>query len=322
MYSPLVALFFSTLALLPANLGLLVFQAGSVISLTFSCSLFARSREGGKNFFFESFAFMPLIATIWIGQLGLIFGLLPLSAGYYLLNKKRAFAAGLALSGLFLKPQLLPLAVLICLFSDLIGVSVKKSRCLLGLIAGCLFLLAGSLCCGFEVLQNWISSLFISESILSSTLYKSRDYLIAGLPGAVFSLCPDKLRSSIKLFVYVAGFLVATALFFQGRQAVLQEEKLENKIDKLFVLSILSLPVFSPRLLLYDLCIFILPFMISQRMAGSLPLLMRTFLFAINGYVIAAILAGNSISPLFLSFILLAGAFAIATYAGRTKIKD
>ncbi len=50
---------------------------------------------------------------IWIGHVGIVIGLLPLSLGLWLLVKNKPILAGLIWSLIFLKPQFLPVVLLI-----------------------------------------------------------------------------------------------------------------------------------------------------------------------------------------------------------------
>jgi hypothetical protein len=316
MYSPLVALFFAPLSMVPPHLGLLIFQSLSVTALAVGCLLFAKSEGYGKESFFTAFAFLPVITTVWIGQLGLLFGLLPFCAGYYFLRKQKDFLAGLLWSAALLKPQLFP-AACICAFLLLFQ---KRAGAVLGLICGSLVFLLANLCFGVDLLLNWFSSLGISESILSGTQFQSRNYLIASLPGAILSQLPSALRLDWKWLVYGGCLAVEAAYCFLLHRLVLRQENRTLAEQCIVMLALLSLPIFSPRLLLYDLCIFMLPALIAVRWRDGImsrPLLF--FLFGINCYIIAALFIDHALSPLTLAAWLLLAPVAGLLYLLRER---
>lgn len=316
MYSPLVALFFAPLSMVPPHIGLLIFQSLSIAALAAVCWLFSKVEGCGKEGLFPAFAFLPVVTTVWIGQLGLLFGLLPLCVGYYFLRKQRDFLAGVLWSAALLKPQLFPAA---CLCALLL-LAQRRAGSLLGLICGVLIFLIANLCFGVDVLLNWFSSLGISESILSGTQFQSRNYLIASLPGAVLSQLPSALRLDWKWLVYGTCLAVEVVYCFLLHRLVRRQEEPTLAEQSVVMFSLVSLPIFSPRLLLYDLCIFILPALIGIRWRSGIMLRPLLLFFAcINSYIIAALFIDRALNPLILAGLLFLGPVAGLLYLLRER---
>ncbi len=106
MYSPAVAWLFAPLSYVSPNLSLLIWHILSIAALLISCKLLAQAVQiNFADSLFLSALFGPIFITLWSGQLGLVFGLLPLCIGYLLLLRGRDLLAGIVWSLLLLKPQ-------------------------------------------------------------------------------------------------------------------------------------------------------------------------------------------------------------------------
>ncbi len=108
--------------------------------------------------------FLPILITVWIGQIGILVGVLPLSFGFRFLLNKRPILAGLVMSLCAVKPQLSVAAM----FLAASPVIEKEGKCLIAMIFGViLFLLANLLVFGPTVLGLWLHSLKVCEHIFS-----------------------------------------------------------------------------------------------------------------------------------------------------------
>jgi len=146
-YSPLVAAIFAPFSILSPHISLLAWQMTSIAALILSCIFLSRTNLAkAVDIVFLSALFFPVMVNLWAGQVSLVLGLLPLSAGYFLLIKECPFASGLAWSFLALKPQYFPVPVLVALAQAFIG----RLQCIAGLIAGVLGLVVAN--------QTWLSS--------------------------------------------------------------------------------------------------------------------------------------------------------------------
>ena len=255
MYSPLVAWIFTPLSHLRPNLSLLLWQGLSLAALAICCALLASlTQTRSSDIFFFSFLLFPVFISVWIGQLGIVFGLLPLCGGYFLLMKNRPFLAGLAWSFLSLKPQYLPTVGLVGLALALVG----RIHCLLGIVLGSAALfLANLFILPKEITMNWLTSLKVSDAIFSSGLYTVPIHLITSLPSNLLMLFPVAQRSLFKWLIY---FLAATLWFiglWQCRRLANANVNEPLTMSLTVVLGIILLPLTSPHMLYYDLCIFL-----------------------------------------------------------------
>ena len=254
-YSPLVAWIFAPLSHLRPNLSLLLWQGLSVAALAISCALLGRlTRIKGTDIFFLSFLLFPVFITLWIGQLGIVFGLLPLCAGYFLLMKNRPFLAGLAWSLLSLKPQYLPAVGLVGLALAMVG----RIHCLAGIMFGSAGLfLANLFIFPQEITMKWLISFRASDAIFSTGLYTVPIHMITSLPSNLLMLFPVSQRPSLKLpFYLLAAALWLTGLW-QGWKLARSDEDRPSKVPLISAIGLSLLPLVPPHMLYYDLCMFL-----------------------------------------------------------------
>jgi hypothetical protein len=107
MYMPLSAYIFAPFSMLAPAASLIWWQLTSIAALYLGNVLALGRGARATLATCAAFTFIPLMFTLWIGQVGLVFALLPLAAGYHLLAKKQYFCAGLVFALLALKPQML-----------------------------------------------------------------------------------------------------------------------------------------------------------------------------------------------------------------------
>ena len=254
-YSPLVAGIFAPLSILSPHISLLAWQTISIIALVLASFFLARAQQAkASDVVFLSALFFPIMINLWAGQVSLVLGLLPLSAGYLLLTKGRPFASGLAWSFLALKPQYFPVAV----FVAVAQVCAGRLKCFAGLIAGVIGLaIANVVLFPMEVNTNWLYSLRFSDVIYSSGQYKLPVHLITSLPMDLLMLVPIGSRAMLKLPIYSAAAALWLAGLWQSTRII--NSKLDDcsKISLILVTALLLLPLTSPHLLYYDLCTFL-----------------------------------------------------------------
>ena len=321
MYAPPVALFCVPFALAAPGIAMLAWQLACLVSLLTCAVWLARlsslPADGAANaaepkslwlsVFLASFSFAPVAATIWIGQSGLLFATLPLTAGACLLLTGRSFWAGLCLSFIYLKPQVLPVAFLIAFALS----CCRNFVCGIGLVVGLLALVGFSIVSsGLDVFARWLHSLSVSETLLSSAAVRSPLYLIAGLPGGLVSQLPAELRLNAKWLVYgigaVLALLVAAVLVRLAKSAA--SPRLKTLL--IVIVAVASLPIYSPRLLLYDLCVFlpaaVLIYVVAPLELAPLKRWADWVWMLVNVYVALVIAGGEAINPLLLDLGILA----------------
>jgi hypothetical protein len=259
MYSPLLALLFSPFAQMSFTNALTLFQALSVLSLLIAAMLIKRMCSVNISIisiFSLFFLFLPIAQTLWIGQLAIIFALLPLVFGWYLLEINKPFLAGLIWSIVFLKLQLFPLMMVLVFISFLL----KQYKCLLGFLIGSISLILISfLCLSPEVFGQWLASFKHSEHLISGGSCTSPEYLTACLPGAIMYLLPDYLRNEYKWLIYGFCSIFILVNIYLASQICKKQLALKTKLRLCLLISVLAMPLYIPRLLIYDLVLYVLP---------------------------------------------------------------
>jgi hypothetical protein len=256
MYSPLTAAIFVPFSLYTPAIALLCWQLVSLVALTV-CAKLLSSLTGTRTLttLFLFVLFFPVIQTIFIGQLGILLGLLPLTIGYYLLVQKRELAAGLVWSTFILKPQYLLIAVFVALVLS----SQKRFRCLIGLTTGLALFFAYALCIfGAQVLELWLHSLQLAGEIESSPNYGYAAYLKCSLLPAALSFLPAPQRPMLGPALNLLSCLIAahgiwTAMNFLNKG---NSENEKEQITIIFLIGLLLIPLFLPHFFYYDFCLF------------------------------------------------------------------
>jgi len=295
MYSPLVATFFAPLSQLSPNWSLLMWHVISIMGLILSCKILAElTKVNFSESLFLCSLFAPVFITLWSGQLGLVFGLLPLCLGYLFLMQDRALIAGHVWSLLLLKPQYFPAVAFVALVLVLNG----KFRLALGLALGISAVAAANLLLFSPgLVTNWLASHKLSDTLFTDVRYGIPVHLVTSLPADVLFLLPTSSRSAWKWPAYFGALLIwLMGLWYCwkiSRGPWESRKKLSLTLAVGCVLSGLALP----HLLYYDLCILIpAGFMLATR---------NNLVDKIVGTKIPARLAWASISlymPIFLLF--------------------
>jgi len=170
-YAPLVAWIFAPLSKVSPHISLLFWQIISILGLLLSAVFLSRaSNVRTSDILFLSSLFFPVIATLWSGQVSLVFGLLPLSGGYFLFRKDRPFLAGLVWSSLCLKPQFVFVPALVSFALVLAG----RFKCFLGFLVGVLALIGLTVVfVPLTVINSWLYSLHLRETLSYAGVYKN-----------------------------------------------------------------------------------------------------------------------------------------------------
>lgn len=255
MYTPLVAGFFAPFAWLNPNFALLLWQAISVLALLWSCRQLGEI-TGAKSseMFFLAFLFLPIFLTLWAGQLGLTFGLLPLCLGFSLLVKNRPLFAGLVWSALLLKPQYFLAAA----FVALVLLLNRRYRPFVGMSLGVVGLLIITMIVfGAELTLHWLQSHQVSDAMYSSGQQGIPSHLITGLPANLMILFPVEQRAAVKWPLYFgAAMLWVVGFYYASKIAKTQSDNLTGLAVALIIGVCLS-AITLPHLLYYDLCVLL-----------------------------------------------------------------
>ncbi len=260
MYMPLSAFIFAPFSGLTPEFSLFCWQLVSLVAVYFSAGFVMKAsgfepstRMRQILIASATLAFLPAALTLWIGQVGLVFGLLPLCAGFLLL-KEKPLLAGIVFSLLFLKPQMLALAT----FLIVCELAQKRIHAFIGVILGVIVLAqANATILGPQIFQAWLNCLQLSDKIFSNAANGVAVHLATSLPRAILLSQPVSEHAALKPVVYgVALLLLAIGL---GVTAMLAHnssviKSYEEKANLALVIGGLALPLVVPHLFLYDLC--------------------------------------------------------------------
>jgi hypothetical protein len=271
MYMPMSALVFAPFSALKIEYSLLAWQITSLAAIFASTYLIligsaknmAREAENAPAVKFSklylaltaaaTLSFLPVCFTIWIGQVGLVFGLLPLAAGFYFLGSS-PLLAGLIFSLLFLKPQMLFLAVFL-IVSEL---AQKRVMALVGMCIGVMVLAqSNAIFFGPEVFQAWLNCLKLSDKIFSDPANGVAIHLATSLPRAVLLSQPVVQHAMLKPIVYGLAFLLLALGLGVVTMLSHSSSAIKSKTTKAnlsLVIGCLALPLVVPHLFIYDLC--------------------------------------------------------------------
>jgi len=255
MYTPLVAGFFVPFGWINPNVSLLLWQAISVLALLWCCRQLAEI-TGAKSseMFFLSFLFLPIFLTLWAGQLGLTFGLLPLCLGFSLLVKNRPLLGGLVWSLLLLKPQYFLAAA----FVVLVLLLNRRYRTFVGMSLGVVGLLVTTLV-GFgpDLTLQWLQSHQVSDAMYSSGQQGIPSHLITGLPANLMVMFPVEQRAAVKWPLYFgAAMLWVVGLYFAFKIAKTQADNCRS-LAAIMTVGVCLSAFTLPHLLYYDLCVLV-----------------------------------------------------------------
>ena len=291
MYMPLAAVVFVPFSYAPLNWSLFLWQVSSLLALFFSvqCLWWVRTagsderdgRSAMKSMIFRSLSvlwLLPVCLTLWIGQVGLLFGMLPLAIGYCFLGKNRPFMAGLFWSLAIFKPQFLVPAFVI-IFALVIR---KQFKCLCGAALGIISILLLNVCLFTPALTaDWLRCLKISDIVYSDPRSGIAMHIATSLPRTLILLMAGKNLLIVKPIIYgLSALLFGTALFavwkswnFSKKPGLSKQSNLANlsnfaNVSNLsnldddstlrlaFLIGIFVTPLVMPHFFLYDYCLF------------------------------------------------------------------
>lgn len=255
MYIPLVAGFFTPFGWLDPNISLLLWQIISVLALLWCCQLLG-SITGApiSEMFFLAFSFLPIFLTLWAGQLGLAFGLLPLCLGFSLLVNHRPLAAGLVWSLLLLKPQYFLAAA----FVALVLLLRKTYRPFIAMSLGVVgLLLATWLLFGTELTLQWLQSHAVSDAMYWSGQQTVPSHLITGLPANLMIMFPLAQRAAVKWPFYFGAAMLWGVGFYYAIKIAKHESDNLRFLASAMIIGCGLCAITLPHLLYYDLCVLI-----------------------------------------------------------------
>jgi hypothetical protein len=308
-YPPLLALILAPLSLLPPMWSLFVFQLICLSCLALATTnILAVLKRGDyrptdvAHYTCAAITFLPVLITIWIGQIGILVGVLPLSFAFRLLLDKKPTLAGFVMSLCMLKPQF----AISAMFLAASPVMKRENKCLLALMSGAvLFLLANLLVFGPAVLGSWFHCLKISDHIFSISRAVNTQ-MATSLPRTIILMLPKEQIPVAKPFIYLLGACIGLAGFWAALKAMRAEISLEIKFALALMLGAVATPLAVPHVFLYDystlylagLSAVLAPWQSEQKW-GYKRLVFLSW-FAINAYVITLFISKRFAIPLIL----------------------
>jgi len=254
-YPPLLALVLAPLSLLPPNLSLFAFQVISLacLALTTENILFAvlrkeMTRGDIMRWTLTSLCFLPVLITLWIGQIGILVGMLPLSIGFRYLLTKSPIKAGLVLALCMFKPQFSILAM----FLAASPVVDRKSKCLIAMGFGVvIFLGLNLLFFGPHVLGAWFDCLKVSDRAFAAAQAVNVP-MAASLPQAIVLMLPPDFVPACRPYIYLLGAFIGLLGFVTALRLWQAKIKDENKYAGALILGAFATPLTIPHFFLYD----------------------------------------------------------------------
>lgn len=284
-YAPVVALLLAPFASFAPNLALLVFQCACVAALVAVSELLRRSSESrsgrtspvpgasdasrsdarpsiassqlavvppGGSLFFSFFLLTPVVLTLWIGQVGILFGMLPCAAGYFLLRRGTPYLAGLVWSLTLLKPQfaLIPAMVAVVLLC------FKRWQLLAGCLTGAaVFLVVNAFALGPGLFQAWLNAMKLTEAVYLAPSSGVARHLAISVPRFAMYLLPYEQVGSFKPLIYAVAALILLCTVAVTCRFATRCKHPDIATDAAIVSGSLLIPLVAPHLFYYDLSI-------------------------------------------------------------------
>jgi hypothetical protein len=261
---------------------------------------------------------------LFIGQIGLVILCLPLTIGYYFLTKGSHAKSGLFWSLLILKPQF----IIIPVFFATVLASLKKARCLAGLVCGALLLnVTNFICLGSDTYFKWLYSLKLNAEILSDPACRHKLSIVSSCHEIITGLFANNSQAVISIVIYVLSAAFVLHAFFLCRTWLRQSGfKTTTFAPVLLAISLLILPLTVPYLRYYDLSVFIVAGMalFEHPYFKSNQALKRDFLLffiLVDLYIVGFIAAPHITPPLIQVIIFLAAYFRMSTMLPKLATK-
>ncbi len=260
MYMPLVAGLFVPFSLLPPGYSLLAWQIVSLTALAFCAFLLsshASQTEEMSNLDIAagwiSLTLIPLAISIWIGQLSVVYGLLPLVGGLYFVLKRKDLQGGLIWSLALIKPQFfIPAAMMAVALA-----SAKRFKPAIGIACGgTAIIIVNLLLFSPTLFCEWLSTLKLAEAVYSDLKFGVAQHLATSLPRSIILLLPVSQHAVFKPLIYaLSAVLGGIGLYFASR-LVRSQLADSYKISLAAIICIFATPMIVPHVFFYDYAIF------------------------------------------------------------------
>lgn len=314
-YPPLCAMLISPLAQMDVVTALLAWQGLSLLALAYCVFLLGKAASridaaalDSDNSGWYALMFFPTLIDLWSGNGDIIFGILPLTFGYYMAMTKKFLPAGICFALCLGKP--------VCLLPGFVTafalLTHKRPKCMAGFLIGLAVTIGANAALSQTAFAAWLNSikpaLHLSFAVESS---RSIQEYVANLPQAFLIMFPEAQQPQLaSLAMLFAGFLLVLAL----HQIVQMQKglKAEYQIVPLtFVTGLYLIPLVVPGANYSDLSIMVLAglvvFSLEWRKFSDwrLKTTIRVTAIAINAFAVLVIFQPQFAYPLILIAILI-----------------
>jgi hypothetical protein len=259
-YTPIFSWIFAPMQAAHPSWSPFLWQLLSMIAFVVSIYAIVRTHEEPEErnmrsvvLSFVALAFLPVLMSLDLGGADIVFGVLPLSLGYYFLTTKCPIKAGLILSLTLLKPQFLLPALFL---AATMIVDKKRQKGLISMIAALAFIFAfDALLLGGTVSKELVHCFQLSDA--TSFYHGIAPQLNMSFSGSITPLVSQTQFEVLKPAIYAFGvfwgslaFIAATRLW----QVRITEEK---KLGITFILAIFITPFIVPNFFLHNFAIYV-----------------------------------------------------------------
>ncbi len=261
MYMPLIAGLFVPFSLLSPEYSLFAWQAVSLVSLAYCAFLISKHASQTDEMSdldiaagWISLTFLPVALSIWIGQLSVVFGLLPLMAGLYFALKRKDLMAGLIWSLAMLKPQFFIPAAMMS-----VGLaSARRFKPIIGIACGvAALIIVNLLLFSPGLFGEWLTTLKLADAVYSNPKHGVNVNLATSLPRAIILLLPVSQHAVFKPLIYgLSAILGGIGLFFVCR--LFRSQLVDSyKVSLAAIICIFATPIIVPHVFFYDFAIYV-----------------------------------------------------------------
>ncbi len=314
-YPPLCAMLITPLAHLNVEMALLIWQGLSLLALAYCVFLLGKAASridaaagDSENSGWYALMFFPTLIGLWSGNGDIIFGIMPLTFGYYLAMTKKFLPAGILFALCVGKPACL-LPGFVTAFALL---THKRPRCMAGFLIGLALTIGANAAISWTAFTAWLNS--IKPALhLSFALENSRSIqeYVANLPQAFLLMIPEAHQPQlVSLVMLFAGFLLVLAL----HQIVQMQKGLKDEyqiVPLTFVTGLYLIPLVVPGANYSDLSIMVLAGLVTASLEWRkfsdwrLKTTIRVTAIAINAFGLLVIFQPQYAYPLILIAILI-----------------
>lgn len=287
-YSPLVAWIFAPLTMGRPRSALIVWQVTSVLALLVAAVIVNGNgsrdeRKSAFDQFWAALVFLPSAWSLWIGQISIVFGLVPIALAMTSLRKRYDKLAGTMFALLFLKQQFLAIGTIVAVAM----VFRKRPACLLTMLAVIAVLLGLSIDSSSPaVFLQWFHCLKIADRVYGDPLHGIATHAVISLPRTLLAALPPTSADNVRLLVHACSAVMATATGVLCFRLMKRYKENRSWLPSCFIVLVTALPLVAPYFFVHDLTVLVLAsWLFANNSFGAID----KQLLIIHGVLMAAI---------------------------------